>query len=103
MESAYCGASARSALVLGQARGVVLAAAARAGLPVCEYAPAEVKRAFTGSGAAGKQQMMRTAWMLLGFEAERMTQQQRCTANCGIRIRDAAPGNVRCRTVDRLV
>lgn len=66
IETAYCGASARSALVLGQARGVALAAAARAGLPVFEYAPAEVKRAFTGSGRAEKAQMVRTARTLFG-------------------------------------
>lgn len=68
IESAFCGASARSALVLGQARGVALAAAARAGLPVFEYAPAEVKRALTGSGRAPKAQMVRTARALLGVE-----------------------------------
>jgi crossover junction endodeoxyribonuclease RuvC len=67
VESAFCGASARSALVLGQARGVVLAAAASAGLPVYEYAPAEVKRAFTGSGRAEKTQMMRTAQAMFGI------------------------------------
>ena len=71
VESAFFGASARSALVLGQARGVALAAAARAGLPVFEYAPSEVKRAFTGSGRAEKAQMIRTARALLGVEAER--------------------------------
>jgi len=70
VESAYFGASARSALVLGQARGVALAAAARAGLPVFEYTPSEVKRAFTGSGRAEKVQMIRTARTLLGVEAE---------------------------------
>ena len=70
VESAYCGASARSALVLGQARGVVLAAAACAGLPVFEYAPAAVKRAFTGSGRAEKVQMVRTARAIFGIEAE---------------------------------
>jgi crossover junction endodeoxyribonuclease RuvC len=66
VEQVFAGASARSALVLGQARGVALAAAARAGLPVFEYAPAEVKAAFTGSGRATKEQMLRTARMLLG-------------------------------------
>lgn len=69
VETAFCGASARSALVLGQARGVALAAAAAAGLPVFEYAPAEVKRAFTGSGRADKAQMVRSARALLGVEA----------------------------------
>ena len=69
VEQVFFGASARSALVLGQARGVALAAAARAGLPVFEYAPAEVKLAFTGNGRASKEQMLRTARMLLGATA----------------------------------
>jgi crossover junction endodeoxyribonuclease RuvC len=66
VETAYCGRSARSALALGLSRGVALAAAARAGRPVFEYAPAEVKRAFTGSGRAEKAQMVSTARMLFG-------------------------------------
>jgi crossover junction endodeoxyribonuclease RuvC len=66
VETVFSGTSARSALVLGQARGVALAAAAQAGLPVFEYAPSEVKLAFTGSGRASKDQMLRTARMLLG-------------------------------------
>jgi crossover junction endodeoxyribonuclease RuvC len=70
VESAFCGQSARSALVLGQARGVALAVAAHAGLPVFEYAPSEVKRSFTGSGRAEKDQMVRTARTLLGVTAE---------------------------------
>jgi crossover junction endodeoxyribonuclease RuvC len=69
VEQVFAGVSARSALVLGQARGVALAAAARAGLPVFEYAPSEVKAAFTGSGRASKEQMLRTARMLLGAAA----------------------------------
>jgi crossover junction endodeoxyribonuclease RuvC len=71
VETAFCGQSARSALVLGQARGVALAAAARAGLPVFEYAPSEVKLAFTGSGRAEKAQMLRSARMLLGVTLAR--------------------------------
>ncbi len=69
VEQVFAGVSPRSALVLGQARGVALAAAARAGLPVFEYAPAQVKLAFTGSGRASKDQMLRTARMLLGAAA----------------------------------
>ncbi len=69
VEGVFFGVSARSALVLGQARGVALAAAARAGLAVFEYAPSEVKLAFTGSGRATKEQMLRTARMLLGSSA----------------------------------
>ncbi len=69
VESVFSGASPRSALALGQARGVALAAAARAGLPVFEYAPAEVKLAFTGNGRADKEQMLRMARALLGVVA----------------------------------
>ncbi len=69
VEQVFSGASPRSALVLGQARGVALAVAARAGLPVAEYAPSAVKLAFTGSGRAGKEQMVRTAQALLGVTA----------------------------------
>jgi crossover junction endodeoxyribonuclease RuvC len=70
VEQVFAGASARSALVLGQARGVALAAAARAGLPVHEYAPSAVKLAFTGSGRAGKAQMIRTARAILGIQTD---------------------------------
>jgi len=70
IEHVFAGVSPRSALVLGQARGVALAAAARAGLPVFEYQPCEVKLAFTGSGRASKDQMIRTARTLLGVEAD---------------------------------
>jgi crossover junction endodeoxyribonuclease RuvC len=66
VEAVFSGASARSALVLGQARGVALAVAARAGLPVFEYAPAQVKLSFTGNGRADKEQMLRTARLVLG-------------------------------------
>lgn len=69
VETAFCGRSPRSALALGQARGVVLAAAGRAGLPVFEYAPAEVKKTFTGNGRAEKAQMVRTMRALFGVGA----------------------------------
>ncbi|HEX9242902.1 MAG TPA: crossover junction endodeoxyribonuclease RuvC [Anaeromyxobacter sp.] len=70
VEQVYAGVSPRSALVLGQARGVALAAAAGAGLPVFEYQPSEVKLSFTGSGRASKEQMIRTAHALLGVDAD---------------------------------
>lgn len=68
VEQVHAGPSPRSALVLGQARGVALAAAARGGLPVFEYQPSEVKLSFTGNGRAGKEQMLRTARQLLGVQ-----------------------------------
>ncbi|MEI7704170.1 MAG: crossover junction endodeoxyribonuclease RuvC [Deltaproteobacteria bacterium] len=69
VETVFAGVSPRSALVLGQARGVVLAAAARAGLPVAEYAPQQAKLALTGNGRAEKEQMIRMARALFGVTA----------------------------------
>ena len=60
--------SARSALVLGQARGAVLAALGSLALPVTEYAPAEVKQAVTGSGRADKRQVALMVRRLLGLD-----------------------------------
>ncbi len=57
VEGLFHGRNARSALVLGHARGVVLLTAARAGIEVTEISPAEVKRAVTGTGAATKDQV----------------------------------------------
>ena len=57
IETAFVGRNVRSALILGQVRGAVIALAARSGLPVREYAPGEVKASVTGSGSAGKAQV----------------------------------------------
>ena len=59
--------NARSALVLGHARGVALAAAARRGLSVQEYTPMQVKKALTGSGRAGKAQMQQMIALRMGL------------------------------------
>ena len=57
VEETYVNTNARAALALGQARGVALAAAARRGVIVAEYAPATIKKAIVGSGSADKTQM----------------------------------------------
>ena len=59
VESVFVAKNARSALVLGHARGVVLLAAAQAGLTVAEYPPATIKKAVVGAGAATKAQVQR--------------------------------------------
>jgi crossover junction endodeoxyribonuclease RuvC len=46
--------NARTAISVGQASGLALAVAARAGVPVVQYSPNEVKLAVTGDGAADK-------------------------------------------------
>ncbi|MGQ0533276.1 MAG: crossover junction endodeoxyribonuclease RuvC [Caulobacteraceae bacterium] len=57
VEETFVNSNARAALALGQARGVTLAAAARRGLAVAEYAPTTIKKAIVGSGNADKTQI----------------------------------------------
>lgn len=57
----------RTAIVMGHARGVILLAAARAGLRVLELPPAEVKKSVTGNGRASKEQMQEAVAVLLGL------------------------------------
>jgi len=57
IEGVFAGQNARTAMVLGHARGVAVLAAALRGLEVLEYPPAEVKKAVVGTGAATKQQV----------------------------------------------
>jgi crossover junction endodeoxyribonuclease RuvC len=57
VESAFYAKNARTALVLGHARGAILLAATLRDLPVAEYAPAAVKSAVAGTGRATKEQV----------------------------------------------
>ncbi|HLI77677.1 MAG TPA: crossover junction endodeoxyribonuclease RuvC [Acidobacteriaceae bacterium] len=57
IEDVFFAANAKSALKLGQVRGVALLAAASCGLPVAEYAPLSVKSAVVGYGLAAKDQV----------------------------------------------
>lgn len=69
LEAVFSAKNARSALVLGHARGVALAACAAAGLVTAEYTPQQVKVAVTGYGRAEKLQVMRMVQRLLGLAA----------------------------------
>lgn len=65
VESPFHGPSARAALQLAHARGVILAVLAGNGIPVSEYPPATVKKAVTGTGRAGKEQVQAMVERLL--------------------------------------
>jgi len=56
-EEVFVNKNPQSTLKLGQARGVVLMCAARAGIAVGEYAPSLVKKAVVGTGGADKAQV----------------------------------------------
>jgi crossover junction endodeoxyribonuclease RuvC len=68
IEQIFVAASARSAIVLGQARGAALAAIGGAGLPFEELSPQAIKLAVTGSGAAQKEQVQAMVRRLLALE-----------------------------------
>lgn len=57
IEDVFFSANAKSALKLGQVRGVAMLAAASCSLPVAEYAPLSVKSAVVGHGLAQKEQV----------------------------------------------
>ena len=72
IENAFLGRNVRTLAVMSQTRGVLVLAARKAGLPVHEYTPREVKQSVVGTGRASKTQI---AWMvstLLGLPAERV-------------------------------
>jgi crossover junction endodeoxyribonuclease RuvC len=68
IENLFHATNVRSALKLGHARGVAILAAVECGLPVCEYTPAEIKRAVVGYGRAEKPQVGQMVKLLLGLE-----------------------------------
>jgi crossover junction endodeoxyribonuclease RuvC len=67
IEEVFYSKNPRSALVLGEARGVAILAAAEAGLPIDEYSAREVKQSVTGNGAAHKSQVGFMLGKLLGL------------------------------------
>lgn len=68
VEQLFFARNVTTAMTVGQARGVVLLAAARAGIEVAEYTPSEVKQAVAGYGKADKYQMQEMVRLLLGLD-----------------------------------
>ena len=68
IEGAFFAKNAKTAMVLGQARGAVLAACAQYNIPVYEHTPRRVKQALTGNGAAQKDQVAKMVQQILNLE-----------------------------------
>lgn len=68
VEEVFYSVNAKSALKLGQVRGVALLAAARLGIPVAEYAPLRIKSSVVGYGLAKKEQVQFMVARLLGLK-----------------------------------
>lgn len=65
VERLYFGENSKTAMAVGQARGMALLAAAEGKVHVAEYTPLEVKNAITGYGKAEKKQMQKMVQFLL--------------------------------------
>ena len=72
LEDLFFGQNARSAFAVGQARGVVMLAAGRRGIPCAAYTPQQVKQAVCGTGRAPKEQVARMVCAVLGLPDEPM-------------------------------
>ena len=68
IEEVFFSANAKSALKLGQVRGVAMLAAAGCGLPVAEYAPLSIKSSVVGYGLAAKEQVQYMVRRLLELD-----------------------------------
>lgn len=66
LEQLFLSTNRRTAMRVSEARGVILCALGRCGVPVAEYTPNQVKEAVCGYGAARKPQVIRMTQQLLG-------------------------------------
>jgi len=69
LEDVFYAVNVKSALKLGQVRGVAMLVASNAGLEVAEYAPLTIKSAVVGYGRAEKHQVQQMVTRLLRLEA----------------------------------
>ena len=65
VEELFFAKNVKTALTVGQARGVVILAAVNAGLKIAEYTPLQVKQALSGYGRAEKQQVQKMVHAIL--------------------------------------
>jgi crossover junction endodeoxyribonuclease RuvC len=70
IEKAFYSKNAKSALVMGEARGAAILAAAKFDIPIGEYSPKEVKCAIVGTGSASKSQVQFMVKKLLRLKEE---------------------------------
>ncbi len=68
VETVFAGTNIKTAIAIGEGRGVALLAAAESGIPVCGYEPTLIKKAVTSSGRAGKEQVQEMVRVLLALK-----------------------------------
>ncbi len=69
VEELFFATNARTAIMVGEGRGVILLALAQAGVSVAEYTPLQIKQAVTGYGLADKVQVQQMVQLLLSLES----------------------------------
>ena len=67
IEELFFNNNAKTAIQVGQARGVILLAGVNANIPIYEYTPLQVKQALTGYGRASKSQIQQMMKSMLGL------------------------------------
>jgi crossover junction endodeoxyribonuclease RuvC len=67
LEEAFYGKSVKSAIKIGEARGIAILCTATANIPLAEYAPTVIKRAVVGSGNAQKVQVSEMVKVILAL------------------------------------
>ncbi len=73
VENIFFAKNAKSAIKLGQSRGIAVLAAAQRGIPVNELAPTKVKLALTGKGRASKEEIQKMLSYMLGVSEFKST------------------------------
>lgn len=68
MESLFFATNAKTVMAVGQAMGVIMLAAAQAGMPVFKYSPLQVKRLIAGDGKAQKSVLQKKVGAILGLK-----------------------------------
>lgn len=66
IEKIFFSNNAKTAIAVGQAQGVMLLAAGKAGVKIFEYAPGTIKKMITGSGRANKKEVQQAIRRILG-------------------------------------
>jgi crossover junction endodeoxyribonuclease RuvC len=68
LERLFFSINVKSAMAVGEGRGVAILATAKAEIPLAEYTPQQIKQAVSGSGKAGKEQVLRMVGVILSLK-----------------------------------
>ncbi len=69
IEELFFNNNAKTAIMVGQARGVAVLACANSGIPICEYTPLQIKQALVGYGRAEKKQVQQMVKTMLHLDS----------------------------------